>query len=81
MIRGNTINLEPMNEEDTEAFLTAIKKKKQFFNRKYRNIPDSEVKMRESISRKIELLNCLIAEFGDKKQYNSIKNLGHRAKF
>lgn len=70
-----------MSEEDTAIFLKAIKKKKQFFNRKYKNIPDSEVKLRESISRKIELLNCLIAEFGDKKQFNSIKNLGHRAKF
>lgn len=70
-----------MSEEQTETFLKAIKKKRQFFLRKFKNISEEDVQMRESISRKIELLNCLIAEFGDKKQYNSIKNLGHKAKF
>lgn len=70
-----------MKEQDD--FIVSLKKKKRELSRKFKIIYETEPKLRDSLARKIELLNILIHDFGLKRSMRkaSLNNLKHRSKF
>jgi hypothetical protein len=61
MISGNTINLEPMT--DKRKFVSALRRKRQSIMAQLRRLSDSDILKSETLTRKLELINCMIAEF------------------
>jgi hypothetical protein len=64
-----------------DEFVIAAKKKRQYLTKRLKEVRETDIKLGETLTRKIELLNIMIAEFGRKPHRNSIKNLNLRAKF
>jgi len=62
-------------------FLYQIKRKRASLQRKLRIVQETDMNLSQSITRKIELINIVIAEFGDFKHPKSLANLLHRNKF
>jgi len=65
----------------TSEFLYQLKRKKASMQRKQRIVQESDLKLSEVLTRRIELINILLAEFGDFKHPKSLANLLHRNKF
>jgi hypothetical protein len=66
---------------NTEDFLTAIKKKRQALRKMQKQVQETDQKRSETLIRKIELCNIMIAEFQPQTNTRSLKNLNLRAKF
>ena len=62
-------------------FLYQIKRKRASLQRKLRIVQETDLNLSETLTRKIELINIVIAEFGDFKHPKSLANLLHRNKF
>jgi len=65
----------------SEEFLKTLKQKRQSLIRKQKIVIEDDIKLSESLTRKIELCNIMITEFGGLHNSNSMKNLKHRFKF
>ena len=62
-------------------FLYQVKRKRASLQRKLRIVQETDLRLSETLTRKIELINIVIAEFGDFKHPKSLANLLHRNKF
>lgn len=61
--------------------LQSLKRKKQWLQYQEKVFFETDSKRRETITRKIELINIVIAEFQPQMNPNSLNNLKHRRKF
>jgi hypothetical protein len=66
---------------DNAEFLKALRKRKAALERRRKKVFESDIKLSETLTRKIEMINIMLSEFGRQNHPNSIKNLLHRSKF
>lgn len=69
---------------NNDEFIKSLKRKRTELKRKFKIIYETDANLRDTLSRKIELLNMLIVDLGEgtqKVRPASLKNLKHRARF
>ena len=62
-------------------FLHQLKRKKIAMQRKQKLVQETDIEMSQTLTRRIELINILLAEFGHFHHPKSLANLLHRPKF
>jgi hypothetical protein len=58
-----------------------LKKKKQYLQRRHHLVKETDIPFSELLTYRIELINILLAEFGEFQNPVSLKNLRHKPKF
>jgi hypothetical protein len=48
---------------DKRKFISSLRRKRQSIMAQLRTLSDSDIRKSETLTRKLELLNCMIAEF------------------
>ncbi len=65
----------------TSEFLYQLRRKKISMQYLQKKVQETDIPLSERLTYRIELINLLIAEFGDFKHPKSLANLLHRNKF
>lgn len=69
------------NTKKKKQSLQFFKRKKQWLQYQEKVFFETDIKRRETLTRKIEMINIIIAEVQPKRHNNCIHNLKHRSKF
>jgi len=72
---------EPEPMKNNFQLIYQLKKHKQYFQRRQHLVKETDSKYSDLLTYRIELINILLAEFGEFKNPKSLKNLLHKPKF